>query len=138
MALSTKKSNDKRPRKEDDKEKDQPPKKKLIGADNEELKALDVINDPLPPAPPAPVRYYFNYYSCMQDMVRIPLAPTLFELLPRELLPLVLRFALEAVWNHVYNYNAVYIEVARIAYKYEYRYALTLDRYIPIGPNCME
>ena len=138
MALSTKKSNDKRPRKEDDKEKDQPPRKKLIGADNEELKTLDVINDPLPPAPPAPVRYYFNYYSCHREMVRIPLASTLFELLPRELLPLFLRFALDALWDHDYSYSAAYIELARIAHKYELRYAIKLRRFIPIAPNCME
>ena len=136
MALSTKKSNDKRKAGKENGE--EPPKKKLIGANNEELKNLDVINDPLPEAPPAPVRYYFNYYACMRDMVRIPLAATLFELLPRELLPLFLRFALDAIWDHVYNYEAVYIEVARIAYKYEYRYAVYLGRYIPIGPNCME
>lgn len=134
MALSTKKSNDKRKADKEDKElkEVQPPRKKLVGANNEELKAMDPINDPVdPPAVPAPVRYFFVWYACRAQAVLIPLVDTYFELLPRELLGVFIHFALASLWNEVYDCTAVYVEVIRRRLDIESRYRVDLDRFVP-------
>lgn len=132
MALSTKKSNDKRKADKEDKElkEVQPPRKKLVGASNEELKAMDPINDPVdPPAVPAPVRYIFIIYQCDIPAVDVDLRGTFFDILPRELLPLILEFALEALWHRVYDKSATYIEIVKDWNGWENRYNRHTRRY---------